>query len=187
MGRKALVSFCSRDPTTENLSARGGSWPLQGRLVQVCLQVFAESSKKSIKMAFIYFIYEISRFDRPSLWYLVSLNLNLFGKNMVTNLLTWFADIGSLNPWRIGSLLFQTCIRRPWHRLRNNQQLLHDFAYTWPQVLNNLVKMNVLPMYPGVPEVSWEFSGRHSLAMPKSVILRYPDNFRKIWWVTIFL
>ena len=31
-------------------------------------------------------------------------------------------------------------------------------------------------MYPGVPDVSLAFSGRKTLAIPKSVNLRYPDS-----------
>ena len=34
----------------------------------------------------------------------------------------------------------------------------------------------ILPIYPGVPEVSYELSGLQLLAIPKSVTLKYPKH-----------
>jgi len=49
------------------------------------------------------------------------------------------------------------------------------------QLFSESAKISIiLPMYPGVPLVSEEFSGFHILAIPKSVMRKYPAKFKQI-------
>ena len=95
---------------------------------------------------------------------------------MISYLLPGFPNIRSLTTFTLIALPFQTCIHKPLHQQRSNPQQCHDFICTLLQGLYRLIFLSFLPMYPGVPEVSWEFSGLHTLAIPKSVILKYPKQ-----------
>jgi hypothetical protein len=80
-------------------------WLLQDHFFPNGLAVFAVSSERTWigelwniyeRCNNPYFINKISRFQWPSFWNLVFLNLNLFGENLVTNLLPRLSNIRSL-------------------------------------------------------------------------------------------
>jgi hypothetical protein len=93
--------------------------------------IWAVQAETIRRLSLDHLVYEVRCLDRPALGTFISLDLYLFGQNVISDFLTTLSDVGPLTLLMVYRYLpFRTCIRRPWRQRRNNRRLHRDSSGT---------------------------------------------------------
>lgn len=109
------------------------------------------------------FVDKISSFKRPTSRHFVLPDLHLLRENMISDFLSVLSEVWSFAKHAFKSNDSNCEIVNSYPVILSAHYFRCYFKIEW--------KINKLPMYPGVPDVSFALSGFHTLAIPKSVIL----------------